>query len=70
MLELVGKHDEFSGSSVEDDRFVQSTFRKVLDGDVVELILLFHDELLLVDLDDGPLAPPCETEFAEESLRA
>jgi hypothetical protein len=31
---------------------IQSTFRKILDGDVVELILLFHDKFLLVDLDD------------------
>lgn len=28
------------------------TFGEVLEGDVVELLDLFHDELLLIDLDD------------------
>lgn len=49
----------------------RTTFRKSLDGDVVELLLLFHDECVLVDLDDErstPLAPPCEAKFAEGIL--
>lgn len=53
------------------DQFNQSTLREVLYGYVVELLLLLHDELFLVDLDDErstPLAPPCETKFAERIL--
>lgn len=50
---------------------VQTTFCKVLDGDVIKLVLLFHDECVLVDLDDErstPLTPPCKTESSEGIL--
>ena len=50
---------------------MRSTFRKILDTNVIELFNLFHDQLLLVDLDDNGCASgiaTSESEFAEGGL--
>lgn len=47
------------------------TFSQLLDTDVVELLYLFHDELLFVDLDDHgsvPVIAPRKPELAEGCL--
>jgi hypothetical protein len=51
--------------------FETNTLRKLLNGDVVKLLDLFHDQLLLVDLDDdGGVSSisTCKSELAESGF--
>ena len=54
-----------------DGRRIGLTLCEVLDGDVVELLDLLHDQLLLVDLDDDrrvSCIPAREPELAQGGL--
>jgi len=60
----------------EDDvswRVLGELFHEILDGNVIELFLLFHGEFVLVDLDhesSAPLTPLCEAKLVEGILES
>lgn len=56
---------------LHEERTKRCTFGKFFKGYGIELFNFFHDELLLIDLDDDGCAPsitPCKAEFAQGVL--